>query len=99
MKTLKKLLLILVVAASASSLFSQNVLDGVYLRENTPTRKFIPYAPLRQADVMWSKRIWRVMDLREKLNHPFYYPTKPTNGRKCMIDVIKSSLMEGSLTA
>lgn len=99
MKALKRLLLIMVVVLTTTSLFSQNVLDGVYLRENTPTRKFVPYPPLRQADVMWSKRIWRVMDLREKLNHPFYYPTKPTNGRKCLIDVVKTSLMAGELTA
>lgn len=98
MKALKRIIVIAGMLISTAAI-SQNVLDGVYLRENTPTRKFVPYAPLRQADVMWSKRIWRVLDLREKLNHPFYYPTKPTNGRKCLIDVIKTSLLSGELTA
>ena len=50
----------------------QTVLDGVYVNENTPSRKVIPYTNLRQADVMWSKRIWRRMDLRKKQNQVFY---------------------------
>lgn len=99
MKTFKFSLLIVVIFSTVGGLFAQNVLDGITVRENTPTRKQISYASIREADVMWSKRVWRVMDLREKMNQPFYYPTKPTNGRKCMIDIIKSSLLEGSLTA
>ena len=43
--------------------FSQNVLDGVYVKENTVTRQVIPYPYLREADVMWSKRVWRIVDL------------------------------------
>lgn len=100
MKTTKKIVFLfsfLVITIQAT--FGQNVLDGIVIRENTPTRKPIPYTPIREADVMWSKRVWRVMDLREKMNQPFYYPLKPTNGRKCLIDVIKSTLMSGELTA
>jgi len=77
----------------------QDVLDGVYVPEHTPTRKVIPYAPLREADVMWSKRIWRVIDLREKINHPFYFPVTPIQNRKALIDVMKEGIMEGTITA
>ena len=35
----------------------------------------IPYAPIRQADVMYYYTIWRTIDLREKVNHPLYFPT------------------------
>ena len=55
----------------APKVLAQDVLDGIYIPENAPTRKVIPYAPLREADVMWTKRIWRTIDLREKVNHPF----------------------------
>ncbi|MBO4503646.1 MAG: gliding motility protein GldN [Bacteroidales bacterium] len=36
----------------------------------------IPYAPIRQADVMYYYTIWRTIDLREKVNHPLYFPTE-----------------------
>lgn len=50
------------------------VLDGVYVQEHIPTKKVIPYEFVREADVAWAKRVWRVIDLREKFNHPLYYP-------------------------
>lgn len=50
------------------------VLDGVYVKEHIPTKKVIPYEFVREADVSWSKRVWRAIDLREKFNHPLYYP-------------------------
>jgi len=50
------------------------VLDGVYVKEHIPTKKVIPYEFVREADVTWSKRVWRIVDLREKFNHPLYYP-------------------------
>lgn len=50
------------------------VLDGVYVKEHIPTKKVVPYEFVREADVAWSKRVWRAIDLREKFNHPLYYP-------------------------
>lgn len=50
------------------------VLDGVYVQEHVPTKKVVPYEYVREADVAWAKRVWRVIDLREKFNHPLYYP-------------------------
>ena len=37
-------------------------------------RDLVRLSPLREADVMWSRKIWREIDLRQKMNHPFYYP-------------------------
>jgi len=34
----------------------------------------IGYTPVRQADVMYYWTIWRIIDLREKVNHPLYFP-------------------------
>ena len=28
---------------------------------------------------MWSRKIWRDIDLRQKINHPFYYPMNDGN--------------------
>jgi gliding motility associated protien GldN len=83
-----------------STVSAQTVLDGPYVKEHTPTRKVIPYTHLREADVMWAKRIWRVIDLREKMNHPLYYPIEPINDRKSLFDIIKQALMvDISITA
>ena len=59
----------------------------------------VSYASLREADVMWSKRIWRVIDLREKLNMPMYYPTRPKVCLMSLFDVLKCAILEGDLQA
>jgi gliding motility associated protien GldN len=74
--------------------------DGVYDKEHVKARRAIPYTSLREADVMWSKRIWRVIDLREKINHPLYYPTSPILDRKSLFDAIKDAiLVNGTIIA
>lgn len=73
--------------------------DRVWDKEHVQDRVPVPYAPLRRADVFWAKRIWRVIDLREKINHPLYYPFKETNGRINMITVLLRGLKENTLTA
>lgn len=84
----------------SGSVNAQTVLDGPYVKEHTPTRKVVPYTHLREADVMWAKRIWRIIDLREKMNHPLYYPIEPINDRKSLFDIIKQALLvDGSITA
>lgn len=75
------------------------VLDGVYVQEHIPTKRVIQYAHLREADVMWSKRVWRFIDIREKQNHPLFYPEEPISDRMSLFDVIKYGIFtEGSIT-
>lgn len=84
------------------------VLDGVYIKEHTPGRKPITYGSggpygsslIREANMMWSKRVWRRIDMREKINHPLYYPEDPIQDRKSLFDVLKEAiLVEGTITA
>lgn len=63
--------------------------------ENTP----LPYAYVREADVMWEKRLWRVIDMEEKINQVFYYPEMPHNQWRSLMQVIIDALKEGSITA
>lgn len=67
--------------------------DGVYDKVHTETRRVVPYTSLREADVMWSRRIWRTVDLREKMNQFFYYPSEPTNGRENLITIIMNAIL------
>lgn len=53
---------------------AEGVVDGVYIQEHIPTKRMIPYEFVREADVVWSRRVWSFIDLREKINHPLYYP-------------------------
>ncbi|MEX2596980.1 MAG: gliding motility protein GldN [Salibacteraceae bacterium] len=101
---MKRLMLTLMVfsafAVSPSVSNAQDVLDGIYRPEHTLERRVIPYAPLREADIMWLKRVWRRIDLREKINHPMYFPEKPAQGRKSLFDVMKDAILnDGTLTA
>jgi len=76
-----------------------NVLDGVYIQEHIPTKRVVQYTHLREADVMWAKRVWRIIDLTEKMNHKLYYPLVSLNDRLCLFDVIKyGALQEGAIT-
>jgi gliding motility associated protien GldN len=54
---------------------------GIYDEEHIPARKPIPYYFLHESDVMWKKRIWRIIDMREKINHPLYFPIVPIEDR------------------
>ena len=47
-----------------------NVLDGAYVKESNITKRVVPYPYLRESDVMYTKRIWQQIDLREKINKP-----------------------------
>ncbi|MCF8461986.1 MAG: gliding motility protein GldN [Flavobacteriales bacterium] len=99
----KRLVILSVIVAFVTTLtiegVAQNVLDGVYVKEHYPTRKVIPYTHLREADVMWSTRIWRKLDLREKINQPLYYPTESIKNRRSLTQVMIEAVREGSLTA
>ena len=52
-------------------------LDGIVEKKLILEKRVLPYQPIREADVMWEKRIWRVVDVREKMNLPFAYPEAP----------------------
>ncbi len=110
MKKLKLLFAFLIVSLVSVESFAQDpnagdVLkpskypDGIYTKENSRTRRAIPYTTLREADVMWSKRVWRMIDLKEKINHPLYYPTELTGDRKSLFQVLKdAALIDGNIT-
>jgi gliding motility associated protien GldN len=67
---------------------AQDTKKEVYDKIHIPYKKPIPYPYTREADVMWSKVIWRMIDLREKMNLPLYYPLKPIGERMSLIHLI-----------
>jgi gliding motility associated protien GldN len=99
MKRVGILLVGLFAFAFSNEVEAQNVLDGVYIKQHATSRRVIPYTHLREADVMWSRRVWRMLDMREKINHPLYFPIIEINDRKSMIQVTRSVAQEGVVTA
>jgi gliding motility associated protien GldN len=52
-------------------------LDDITDKRSIETSRLLQYDHVREADIMWEKRIWRVIDIREKINLPFAYPERP----------------------
>ncbi len=51
--------------------------DDIIEKRIVDDRRVLDYEHVREADIMWEKRIWRVIDVREKINLPFAYPERP----------------------
>jgi gliding motility associated protien GldN len=68
-------------------------LDGYYKKANILSAKVTPYPNLRESDVAYSKRVWREIDVRDKMNQ---YLASP---KLRLIDVLMNSIANGELTA
>ena len=75
------------------------IIDGAYQRTDLSKRKPTPFPHVREADVMWRKRVWRVIDLREKINQPLYFPTEVMDGRIDLVNLLYNGIKDGKLTA
>jgi gliding motility associated protien GldN len=73
--------------------------DGVYDKENSVNRRYIPYTHLREGDVTWEKRVWRTIDIREKVNQPLYYPKEPNVSRISIMQLMTKYILSGQIIA
>ncbi len=91
--------LLLGIAYTSDAQILDSPRDGVFDEINLPDKKPLSYYPVREADVVWRKRIWRIIDLRQKMNQPFYYPETRQKGMKNFMTVLMDALREGTITA
>jgi len=68
-------------------------LDGYYKKNNILNAKVTPLPNLRENDVVFAKRVWREIDVREKMNQ---YLASP---KSRLIDVLLNAIAAGELTA
>lgn len=64
----------------------------LYDKEHVPKKDPIPYPFIKEADIMWEKTIWREINLREKMNHPIYFPVDPIGDRKNLFTTLLDAL-------
>ncbi len=68
-------------------------LDGYFTKTNISNAKVTPYPNLRESDVAFQKRVWREIDLRERMNRYLGSP------KQRLIDVLLNAVDAGELTA
>ena len=69
------------------------VLNDQQLESND--EKPLAYGYVDDRDLLWSKTVWEIIDLDERVNFPYYYPTDTLNlgpERRSLFDVLKKNL-------
>ena len=79
--------------------------SGDVAMSNLPTsidlaeRKPIEYNNPRAEDVIWQKVVYRIIDLREKMNYPLYFPEEASDNRQSLFTTIFRLFEEGKIRA
>src|SRR5215204_5055369 len=82
-------------AVVKKSLRNDNAVDKSFVNERTP----LPYEHLRWDDALFSEKVWRELDLREKMNQPFRYEAEDDNGSQLFFDILISAIKKDSVVA
>ena len=108
---MKKLLFCLglfLYAAGCYTASAQSIIDAeedhnfndFYKKDQVKGRDAMPYAFLRESDVVWEHSVWRTIDFREKFNQFFYFPTDPeknTQGRVSLTTALMEAFKNGDI--
>jgi gliding motility associated protien GldN len=74
------------------------IVNGAYKKTDIIQKKPMPLPSVREADIFWSQKLWRIIDLREKMNLPLYYPTLEIDGRMNLISLLLNGIENGQIT-
>jgi gliding motility associated protien GldN len=77
------------------SLRNDNAFDKTGLTARTP----LPYEHLRWDDALFAEKVWRELDLREKMNQTFRYDAEDDNGSQMFINMLMKAVNSGEVTA
>ena len=65
------------------------------MNQRTP----LPYEYLRYDDALYAEKVWRELDLREKMNQTFRYDNQEDNGNQRFINILLSAIQKGEVMA
>jgi gliding motility associated protien GldN len=77
------------------SLRNDNAFDKTNLTSRTP----LPYEHLRWDDALYAEKVWRELDLREKMNKTFMYEAESDNGSQIFVNMLMKAVNSGEVTA
>ena len=85
-----KVFMIVLFVGMSLSMMAQPI-DGITKKRILEERQILEYPPIREADIFYEKKVWRIIDTREKMNLGFANPEKP------FFDIIKDAIQKGDL--
>jgi gliding motility associated protien GldN len=88
---MNKLFAIVALVSAAGDILSQPLNDITY-RTVLKEKPLLAYQMPNERDIFWQKRIWQVLDVREKMNLPFTWPKEP------FFDILTKAAAAGDIT-
>lgn len=93
------LIMLLAVAGRSYGQANETMPRDLFYDKVAPLEKeVIPYDNIREADVLWQKRIWRIIDSREKMNLPFKYEGIDWKDLKPLVFILRDAAVSGEIT-
>ncbi|MBS1655083.1 MAG: gliding motility protein GldN [Bacteroidetes bacterium] len=73
--------------------------DNAFDKSSISARIPLDYENLRWDDALYAEKVWRELDLREKMNQTFRFAAQDDNGSQMFIDILLKAVKSGQVTA
>lgn len=83
------------IPAPRPSLRDDNAIQRNLVKDRTP----LAYEHIREDDAVYVQRVWRELDVHEKMNLPFVYKADNDNGNQRFIMILLNAIKNGDITA
>lgn len=77
------------------SLRNDAIIERNLVKDRTP----LAYENIREDDAVYRQRVWREIDVHEKMNLPFVYKATEDNGNQRFIYILLNGIKAGQITA
>jgi len=77
------------------SLRNDDAIERNLVKDRTP----LAYEHIREDDAVYRQRLWREIDVHEKMNLPFVYKAEGDNGNQRFVIILLNAIKSGEITA